>query len=342
MELDERKKKILACVVENYIANGEPVGSKLVSSFLDNAVSSATIRNDMAALEKQGLLVQPHTSAGRVPTQAGYRFYVDHLMSKAKIKEKDKHYIDAFLKSMDSDPNKLVEHISHALAEFTRYVSLYTTPAPARAVIKDIQLLRTGKRAVYLLLITNSGAVKTKACRVDYEISDEELVVFANMAKQSFCNIPVDELTPAGVQTLAASLGQYSLSLSPLVFAVYQLAKEVTQSNVFFQGQSNLLAYEEIEKRARDLLSLFADRKQMLALLSRDFSDLKVFIGDETCCDEMKDTSMVVAKYKLGNVPLGTIGVIGPSRMDYGKIIPNIEYFAGALGNMLYELLNEQ
>lgn len=341
-----RREQILATIVEQYIETGEPVGSKAVMSRLDINVSSATIRNDMAALTKLGYICQPHTSAGRVPTQTGYRYYVDNLMKVAELGEGDRRRIEAGVDERSGDPDALIAKAGAALTGLTNYASLATTPTDENAVIKNIEMVPVAPKIAMIVLMTSTGILKSKACRTSVQITGDIKDTFDSMVQECFVGHPVAEIGTVMIQTLAASLGAKALSMSPLLAAIADLAEEAGQSEVRMEGKSNLLGYKEYEEELPQLLK-FLNQDEPLSMLvsSNDSADnetgIEVRIGSENRFKELANSTTIISRYKIGNRATGAIGIIGPTRMDYSKLIPSIKYLSDIVSKILSEAYEE-
>lgn len=339
MELDARKQKILAAVVEQYIETGEPVGSKNLMSNLDFSVSSATIRNEMAALAEMGYLEQPHTSAGRIPSQKGFRFYLDRLIELQPISENEMNLIDEVFRSSDADPQKLIGNAGHLLADITNCAAITATPSAERSVISRIEILPVTKKTFLILMVTSSGSMKNRICRSDFEITAPALEFFIKFINENFSGIEIDNVTTPFIQTLAVSMGQYSLLLTPLLYNLFELAKELSSGVVMLEGEANLLNHKELDIIAKDLLKLLSNPNEFLTLVPPSHDGVNVIIGGELAAPILRDTSVLVTRYNIGSDSAGTIGIIGPTRINYAKIIPSIEYFAKVLGKILKDNL---
>ena len=341
MDISERKLKILAAIVETYVKTGEPVGSKALCEALDCSVSSATIRNEMADLAEMGLLEQPHTSAGRIPSHAGYRLYIDKLMEQKPISEEEQRFIDGSLSASADDPEHLLEDASQILAELTRYAAVSTTPSDGEATVRHLQFVQTGRRTAMVVLLTSSGMLKNKIFRCDYDLSPDILRVFHKLLNEKIAGIPVASITPAYIQTLAASLGDMAMLLPSALIAVLEAAREVRETDVRLEGQYNLLFLPEFGMdNARRLMEFLNRREQLLHFLEGASNGTKVFVGPESERPELYDSSIVVTRYSMGGKTAGAIGIIGPTRMDYAKMIPKLEYLASAVGRLLNEIMD--
>ena len=343
MELDLRKQKVLSAIVESYIATGEPVGSKSLAEIFGMSVSSATLRNEMAALADMGYLEQPHTSSGRVPSHLGFRFYIDKLMNKKPLTEDEKQSIDALFKDSEPNPSTILEEAGHALAKKTNCAAaISTTPTSQGRVTARIELVAAGRKTYLLLFMTSSGVIKNKLCRIEFETSSGAISQFVRLINERLTNIPIEDITPAFIQTLAASTGEFALSFSPILFALYELAREVTAGEIIVEGQNNLLLHHELLSAARELLGFLSREDELLTLLSGGSNSLSVLLGKELKNNDLSDIGIIITKYSVGSNIGGSIGIIGPARIDYAKIIPYIEYLAQSMGRLLTDTLDEQ
>ncbi len=340
MDIGERKKKILKAIIRAYAMTGEPVGSKTLSEYLDISLSPATIRNEMVGLDELGLLEQPHTSAGRVPTQLAYRYYIDQLMTKTMIDPEVRRYIDSILPDISDDPERLLKEAPNLLAQITRYAAAATTPGSDQATIKSIQVMPTGRRTALIILVTSGGVLGNKLFRCDFDLTPELLRVISRLLSERVSGVPIASVSPAFVQTLAASLPDVALIVSPVLIAVYEAAREVREAEINLGGQVNLLSFPEFGGENAKLLFEFLEKRAELArLISKQQEGIHVLMGQEFGRPELKDMSIVTAHYALGGQNRGAIAVIGPNRMDYPNIVANLGYLASALGKLLSELL---
>ena len=342
MELSLRKQKILAAVVDLYIATGEPVGSRLLCQTLDFNVSSATVRNEMSDLSEAGLLEQPHTSAGRIPSQKGYRVYIDTLMKRSPISGAEKRYIDSLILPSAYDPEKLLDGAASMLASMTKFAAVSTTPEGGSAVVKAVQFVQTGRRTAMALLMTSNGITKSRIFHCDFDITPEILHIFFRVLNEKLIGVPVASITPGYIQSLAASLNDMSILISSALMAIVQAARESLESEVCLDGEINLIFSPEFDQdEIRRILNFLSRPAELCSLLMKhDGRNIKVLIGDETKQPELRDSSVVVSRYAVGGRDSGVIAIIGPTRMNYGKIIPNMEYLSDSVGRILTRLLN--
>ena len=342
MELSPRKQKILAAVVEHYIRTGEPVGSKSLQSALDISVSSATIRNEMAELVSLGLLEQPHTSAGRVPTNEGYRYYVDNLMGVRSLDDAEKRRIDAGVSVRNASPETILKRASEFLAEMTDCAAVSTTPSDENATIKRVEFVPVGMRTGMIVLLTSTGLLKSKVCRSDVDLNAAMIEKFYNIVKTSFIGMPVDEIDAATLQTLVASMGSDALTMIPFVTTLSDLAREAMQTMVMLGGQSNILHYNsDYGTTAYELMDFLRRGEPLSKLLSENKSDVNVRIGSENKYKQLETSSVIAAQYSVDGDKRGSIGIIGPTRIDYAKLIPSVRYLTDLVGRVLTQVLNE-
>lgn len=336
MEIDSRKQKILSIIIDEFVKSGEPVGSKTIASMLDNSVSSATIRNDMAALERLGLLEQPHTSSGRVPTHLGYRLYIDELMKPAPLSQDEKRMIDNMLGSHVAAAGDVVEHAVKALSEVTGCAAVNHSNVPNISVISRVEVIPAGRRIYALLVITSSGDVKNKVCRVEFDLSYEQIDFIVKFLNRHLQGVKLDDLNQATIQNLAVALGSYMMSLSPLLYAIYELTGELAEGKVDISGQEKLLSTDFNTSEVANFLS----KKDSLArVLHECFSGVHVFFGKENDRFAISNSSLILSQYRLGGVEAGALGIIGPVRLDYAKFIPYIEYFSDSVSKLLTEVV---
>lgn len=332
--MDSRKLKILAAVVDEYILTGEPVGSKTIMNHVK--ASSATIRNEMAELEKQGYLEQPHTSAGRVPTYEGYRLYVDSLMEKNAISESDKQKIDELFPetAVFNSDDEMFESASYALAELTKCAAVVASTAPKFSLISKVEVIPTGKRMYVILMITSNGSIKNKVCRLQFDLTHEQLAFFENFARENLEGVAVDELSDEYFEKLSEAMGTYMMSLSPIVSALMNMSQEMTSHSVTVEGQKNLLTCKDFDQNE---IITFLDNQndEIKRFINESFSGLKVHFSPEDGGFAIKNSSIITAPIEKDGVSYGSLGLIGPMRIDYAKFIPYLEYFADRITRMI-------
>jgi len=331
--VDDRKLKILAAIVDEYVRTGEPVGSKAISKLEHINVSAATIRNDMAALEQMGYLEQPHTSAGRVPTFMGYRLYIDELMTPPELSDEEKQRLDEMLGTEDTPEELLIQNAAAALTELTHCAAVVTNPAPRFSVISKVEVIPTGKRLYVILLITSSGSIKNKACRLEFDLSHEQLEFFTHYIEENLNGISVEDLSEEMFDKMVAAVSAYMISLSPLVKGISELSEDLRQQELTVKGGEKLLSCDELDKME---VVRFIEHKDGLSNLLEDaFSGIQVKFGSENNSFAIGNSSLIVSKYRKGGKEAGSLGVIGPMRVDYKKIIPYVDYLTQKISYLM-------
>lgn len=340
-ELNDRKQKILACVVEQYIVTGEPVGSKALLDVLPFSVSSATVRNEMAELSDLGYLEQPHTSAGRIPSQLGYRYYVDKLMNNYELSETDKRTIENRLGKELRSPEKVLEQASNILADITNCAAVSTTPSDEAAVIRRVELVPISTKLAMIVMLTSSGILKSSVTRTDSELTLDIVEAFYNITNKYFLGKPAGELSLALIQTLAVSLGDKALVMTPLLVALSDLAGTASQSDLFLEGQSNLLHHKELETGAYELMEFLRKGEPLNQLFSAHKDAINILIGKENLYRELENSSVIFSKYNIGGQDSGTLGIVGPTNIDYARLIPSLKYLTSIVGKILTDTVEE-
>lgn len=334
LQPDKRKQQVLCCVIDEYINTGEPVGSNIILKRLPINVSSATVRNDMAELERQGFLVQPHTSAGRVPTYEGYRYYIDNLMCVKPLTQNEKCLIDSLLgKDTFQTADTVVETAVDVLSELTELAVVSKSNMPIFSVITRVEVIPAGRRLYALLIITSAGAIKNKICRVEFDLSHEQIDFFAKFINKNLTGLNMDKLNSSMLNNLAVALGTYMLSLSPLLHAVYELSEEMLNTDVNLKGEQRLLVANSFN--LTEIASLLTHKNELTKLLLTALDGISVVFGKENESFAISNSSMIVSPYKLRGQTGGSFGVIGPIRVDYAKVIPHIEYISNSVTKLL-------
>ncbi len=330
--MDDRKLKVLAAVVDEYIRTGEPVGSKTIAKLDNIKVSAATIRNDMAVLEQLGYLEQPHTSAGRIPTFAGYRLYIDELMTLPELSDDEKLKIDSMLGSEDTPEELLIENAAAALTELTQCAAVVTTSAPKFSIISKVEVIPTGKRLYVILLITSNGSIKNKACRLEFDLNHEQLDFFTKYIDENLSGVSVEELSEEMLDKMIAAVSAYMVTLSPLVKGLFELSEDLRHQELTLSGGEKLLSCDDLDKM--EVVKFIGQRHELTDFLEDSFSGLQVKFGSEGSF-AIGNSSMIVSRYKKGGFDAGSIGIIGPMRVDYKKIIPYIEYMTNKMSMLM-------
>ncbi|MBP3379649.1 MAG: heat-inducible transcription repressor HrcA [Ruminococcus sp.] len=332
--MDDRKLKVLAAVVDEYIRTGEPVGSKAISKMEHINVSAATIRNDMAALEQLGYLEQPHTSAGRVPTYSGYRLYIDELIAPPELSGEEKQRLDELLGDENTPEELLIQNAATALTELTQCAAVVANSAPKFSVISKVEVIPTGKRLYVILLITSNGSIKNKACRLEFDLSHEQLDFFTHYIDENLSGISVEDLNEEMLDKMITAVSAYMVSLSPLVKGICELSADLKQQQLTLSGGEKLLSCEELDKM--EVVRFIEHKNELTELLDDSFSGIQVKFGAGGTF-AIGNSSMIVSSYRKRGREAGSLGIIGPMRVDYKKIIPYVEYLTHKISALMSE-----
>ena len=341
MELSDRKKAILQAIIEDYISTAEPVGSRNIAKKHDLGLSAATIRNEMADLEDMGYLDKPHTSAGRVPSQAGYRYYVDNLMTSYELGVDEQERIKIWLQSFSGEPDKLLEKAGNILAELTNCVAVSSSPSDDEAFIRRIELVPLSDHTAMIVLLATSGILKSAVVRCDAEINVEIAEIFYNICQTYFTGRNVADISLTFIQTLVASLGDKVFIMSPFLCAISDLCGAVKTTEIHLKGQNNILNHTELSEDAFRLMDFMHRGTPLESIINSQKKPLSVSIGTENPYRELRNSTTIFSKYSVGERDSGAIGIIGPTRLDYARLISTIRYLAGVIGTMLTETLDE-
>ena len=341
MELTKRKQNILASIVNGYIRTGEPVGSKSISELV--GASSATVRNEMADLTELGLLEQPHTSAGRIPSARGYREYVDNLMPAQALSDSERYSLDAMLMKSSFDPERLLQGAAGTLSAATRYLAVSTSPSGAGSKIKAVQFVQTSRRTAMLILICSAGTMKNKVFHCDFDLSNEIMRIFFRVINERVTGRQVAEINRAFIQSLAISFRDLALLMSPALAALLEVAQETLQTEVFLSGQMNLLHYPEYQLGGiRQVMDLVEQPDVLCAMLTGKRNSTMIRIGPENGAEALRTSAVVASRYSVGGSDAGAVAVIGPMRMDYARVAAQTAYIAERVGELLTSIMREE
>lgn len=339
MELTERQKRILRAVVETYIETAEPVGSKSVMEHADLGVSSATIRNELAELTALGLLEQPHTSAGRVPSPKGYRLYVNELMEQQRLSMEETKQINEALHLKMKELDKVIDQAGRMVSQLTNYPAFAIAGGARRITVRRFDLIMVDQSSFIVVVMTDTNVVKNKLVRLPSDLSEPQLQLLTTLLNTSFVGKDLDGLTPELMHVAEHAAGSSYGLISLVVSFAMEVLEDLEQSAVHTAGASHILdhpEYQDVGKAQKLMSYLSEDRSlaQSLALPALTGDDTKILIGPENVADELKDTSVVLASYDIGEGMRGVIGVVGPTRMDYAKVAAKLSYVAEGLGKL--------
>ncbi len=330
MELDERKTKILQAIIKNYLDTGEPVGSRTISKYTDLNLSSATIRNEMADLEELGFIIQPHTSAGRIPSDKGYRFYVDTMMKK---QEKEVAELKEVLLEKEEKLDHMLKQAAKLMAVNTNYATMVSAPRNSKNVLKFIQLSRVDDSHLLAVIVVEGNLIKNTMIDIEESLNDETMLKLNILLNTHLNGLSVEEINLGLISALKQQAGVYGSIIGEVIDAVAETIKEDEDLEIYTSGANNIFRYPELadNQKASDLINAFEEKQLLSKLIDDEMNDedgkneIKVYIGEESPIQTMKDCSIVTANYELGDGMRGTIGIIGPKRMDYDKVVGTIK-----------------
>lgn len=341
MQMDERKTRILQAIIRNYLETGEPVGSRTISKYTDLNLSSATIRNEMADLEEMGYIIQPHTSAGRIPSDKGYRFYVDTMM---EAKEREVVEMRDMLVDRQNKLEQVLQQVVKVLARDTQYATLISTPQTHGSKVKFVQLSRVSEGQILAVIVVEGNVIKNNILNVREELSDETLLKLNILLNTNLTGLSIAEINLGMIAAMKQQAGIHSDIVSEVIDAVAEAIKAEDDLEIYTSGTNNIFRYPELadQQKASELINTFEEKDQLNDLIQESLAGdnengIQVYIGDESPVKSMKDCSVVTATYELGEGMRGTIGIVGPKRMDYDKVVGTLKN----LQNKFDELFRE-
>lgn len=323
MGMDERKIKILEAIINDYINTAEPVGSRTIAKKYNLGISSATIRNEMADLEDMGYLEQLHSSSGRKPSDKGYRLYVDKLMHIQELSPQEElliksHVLDAALYEAD----KMIKQATMLLSELTKLTCIMEAPSVGKSYIKSMQLISLDNYNMLLLIVTDSGIIKNNIIKISKEINADKLLKFNNILNSTLKNLSIEQINLEVINNLKNDFTGYEDIFNSIIPALYESLNNSDKSEIYMEGTTNIFNYPEYNDiaKAKDFFTMLEDKVKVSGLLSSN-SKISIKIGGENYVEDAKECSVISAIYSLGGRPLGSIGVIGPTRIPYSKVI---------------------
>lgn len=332
MALPDRQRWILKSVVDTYVSTAEPVGSKTIAAQAEQPISSATVRNEMAELEAEGYLEQPHTSAGRVPTDKAYRVYVDRLMTPEPIPEAEKQEIRGELSERIYEVNDLLKRATHLLSESTGYASVTLTPTEKESFVSQLKFLQIEPGRVMVIVVLSAGLVKDRIIRTSDMLNSEQLRLIAVALEENLKGVPLKDITLVTVESAAEGIKLPDAILNQLLYEAYVSIKQAENLDVYMDGMQRLLIQPEFHKPAEvhKVYNTLHKDGLITGYLSRGQAEAEepfmIRIGQEITLEGLEACSLVTTTYQLGEKLLGRIGIIGPRRMDYEKVIPRIGF----------------
>ena len=338
MELQDRKMKILQAIIRNYLETGEPVGSRTISKYTDLRLSSATIRNEMADLEEMGLIMQPHTSAGRIPTDAGYRLYVDNMLSTERRQVDEMKSV--LLERQDRLEN-LLQQVAKLLAANTNYASMISSPMVRQNKIKFIQLSQVDEDSILAVIVLEGNLIRNRVIHVDQPLDAEQMLKLNMLLNTNLCGLPVEEITLGLIESIKRDAGIHTEIVSDVFDAAAEIVRKEDDLKIYTSGAKHIFRYPELadHRKASEIISDFEEKQALTSIVQESLADnsgtgIQVYIGGEMPVSSMRDCSVVTATYDLGDGMKGTVGIIGPRRMDYERVVDVLSHIMRQLDDL--------
>ncbi|MBP7174842.1 MAG: heat-inducible transcription repressor HrcA [Thermoclostridium sp.] len=345
-ELNERKMQILKTLIDDYVQTAQPVGSRTISRKYELGLSSATIRNEMADLEEMGYITQPHTSAGRVPSDKGYRFYVDHLMQAHTLAMEEIAQIRTVMELRMNEINALIHRASNIISMFTGYTSIAISPSLTQMVLKTVQIVPVDEKKALVVVVSSGGIVKNRAVRLETETTSDILLKLSNFLHEKLNGQTTQSIQYPTIDDIVKQTGVKAEAAAAILDGVVQCLKGIDQSELIMNGTMNLLNHPEFNDllKVREVLELFNDQEVIKALMNAAMrkSGLSVQIGKENPLETMHDCSLITASYSLGETEAGALGIIGPTRMSYAKVVSSMRYIQKLINSEILRILSDE
>ena len=341
--LSERKKMILRAIIDAHIDRGEPVGSKFLTRNNNIAYSSATIRNEMAELEEMGYLEQPHTSAGRVPSELGYRFYVDSLMERYRLTRDELDQLDALKTSKEAELDRIIEQAGRLFSRITNYTAITVKPRPNQVVITNFNTVYVDSRSFVLVMLSNTGVAKTKLIRTSSDITPRVTERLTELLNSYLANRKAEELSYAAIVEIQRALFGFEELVEPIIKCIYDTVNEIDRGDVKVEQVNRLLDFPEYSdlSQLQGLIGMLEKKEDILDIISNSENDTtNILIGKENSVDIMSNSTLIFKTITANDKVVGAIGVIGPCRMEYSKVITTLDLLAESIRGMFDDKKN--
>lgn len=345
-KLSERKMRILKTLVDDYIKTAQPVGSRTISRKHELGLSSATIRNEMADLEEMGYISQPHTSAGRVPSDKGYRFYVDHLMQVQALKMEEIKQIRDAIEQKINEINTLIRRASDIISSITGYASVALSPSLSKSSLKSVQVLPVDEKKVLIVVVTSAGVIKNQVMRVNSEINQDSITVLSNYLQSKLDGHVIENIEFPLINDIQLETGIPNELIDPVMEGLKKCMQDAEDTELIIDGVTNLLNHPEFSDliKIRELFELFNEQNTIKSLMNAAMKKrgLNVQIGMENEHELMRDCSVVTTVYNIGDTELGALGIIGPTRMYYSRVFSAMNYVRNLINSEILRIMNDE
>ena len=324
MSLDERKLKILQAIITDYIATAEPVGSRTIAKKYDLGVSSATIRNEMSDLEEMGFIIQPHASSGRIPSDLGYRLYVDRMLKQQKLGDEDKKIVNTMINRNVNQREYLMNETARLISKMTNYTTIFSEPVVKNTTFNKVRFMSLNDKDLMIIIAAEGNVIRNKIVSLHYMPDEDRLYEISRVISDKLHGQIIENIDTALVDQLYNDLNGYDEIVSLLMDFIDEIGKSSGMGKLHFSGTNNILAFPEFSdvEKAKSLFKTLEKTDSLSNLLAENTGkDMQVYIGNETGIEEMKDCSIVTTTYEFGDNITGTIGILGPTRMDYSQVV---------------------
>lgn len=337
--LTERQKMILSVIVDDYIRSAEPVGSRSISKRGDVGFSPATIRNEMSDLEELGYLEQPHTSAGRVPSHKGYRYYVDHLLKQGALSKYDMSVLKSFFAEKLHEVEQIIQQVAGVMSGLTNYTSIVLGPEVLSTTLKRLQIIPLNEKSAVAIIVSSTGQVENKVFSIPEGMSMGELEKFVNVLNAKLENVPLLHLKAKLYNEISDELSKYVNGYENLLNVFEHVVEDDSGDRIYLSGATNMLTQPEFKdvEKVKSILDLLEETPTLVKLFSDAPAGIQVRIGNENSMKAINNCSLITATYSIDGKALGTIGILGPTRMEYGKVINLLDHLTKDLGSILQQ-----
>ncbi len=335
--LSDRQRLILSAIVDDYIRSAEPVGSRSISKREDVTFSPATIRNEMSDLEDMGFLEQPHTSAGRIPSHKGYRYYVDHLVDLARMNNLDSRELKQFFTVQIQQTEKVMQQVAAIFSNITSYTSIALGPEMFHTTLRHLQLVPMSDEAAVVIIVTNTGQVENRMVSIPKDVPVSEIERFVNFFNAKLTGVPLLHLKSKLYNEIGDELSRHVAGYEELIHLVEGVLNESKEEKLYTSGMTHMLAQPEFKdvEKVKSLLELFDESRTLVRLLSSQREGIQVQIGAENNVEAIHNCSLITATYSMNGMHIGTIGILGPTRMEYAKVMNLLQYLSDDISDIL-------
>jgi heat-inducible transcriptional repressor len=321
--LSERQRMILSAIIDDYVRSAEPIGSRSISKRGNVSFSPATIRNEMSDLEEMGFLEQPHTSAGRIPSHKGYRYYVDHLLQQDSLGSHDLDAMKITFAQRIQEMEDVIQHVAGMLSSLTNYTSVVLGPEVFSTTLKHLQIIPLNDTSAVAIIVTNTGHVENKTVTIPEGMAMSEIEKVVNILNARLKNVPLLQFKSKLYNEISAELSKYVSGYEDLISVVESVLQNDEKDRIFLSGTTNMLIQPEFKDvdKIKSILDLLDETPTLVRLFTPSIEGVEVKIGTENSIAAINNCSLITASYSIGDSPIGTIGIIGPTRMEYARVI---------------------